>query len=113
MAAREHQSQAIVLLWRFSVPSLLERSQLFTVARITPHLIERAIACYRHQPGTGARWNTLDRPAFERGEQRILNKLLGDFKVAQDAHERSYQLARLFAENRAERSMRLIARRFL
>jgi len=92
---------------------MLDRDQLFTVACITPKLIESAVARYRHQPRAGTLWNTLDRPAFERSKQRILNNLLGDFKVAQDAHERSYQLARLFAENHAERSMCLVACRFL
>src|SRR5260370_28713473 len=88
---------------------MLKRDQLFVVARLTPQLIERAVACRRHQPRAGPLWSALDRPAFERHEQGILNHLFGDFKVAQDAHERSYQLARLLAEHRAERRMCLVA----
>src|SRR5579859_238486 len=92
---------------------LLERGQFFAEARITPQLIEGAVARYRHQPRARTLRDTFDGPAFERDQQRILHKLLGDLKVAQDAHERSYQLARLLAENSAECGMRIIARCFL
>src|SRR5215469_14815017 len=74
VAAHKHQWQSIVLLRRLSRCWLLERGELFTVASITPHLVERAVARYRHQPRSGTLWNTIDGPAFERDEQRILHK---------------------------------------
>src|SRR5215467_12927726 len=107
MAAGEHEPQPVVRLlddW------VLKLGQLVVVECIAPELVDGPAACHGHQPRARTLWNPLDWPALKRDEEGILDDLLCDLKVAQDADKRSHQPARFFAENGIERRMRLAVR---
>jgi hypothetical protein len=52
----------------------------------------------RRDPGTGIRWDPSIRPYLERRDERVLDRLLGEIEVAEDANERRDRPALLLPE---------------
>ena len=112
VAAREDQSESVVRdRHRFLRVTRFDRGQLrldhrlpSQPLRLLPEAptaaepIDRAIARRRRDPGGRVVRDAPFRPALERGDERLLDDLLGEVEVAEDADERRDRPPLLFAE---------------
>jgi hypothetical protein len=114
MAAREDQPQSIVgdghLVLRQVVPRVggrqvrldrrLAAEQLGLVAQssVATESIERPVARRRGDPRRGMVRDPAHGPRIERGDERVLDRLLGEIEVAEDADERRDRPTLLLAE---------------
>ena len=81
------------------------------IARVVPGLEARAAADAvdgleapgRHQPGARVGRDAARRPLLERGAKAVVQRLLGQVEVAQQAHQRGEDAARLVAVDRVHR----------
>jgi hypothetical protein len=101
MAAREDQAKAIVLdRHLLLLVSRLHRRELFLddlappedlglldEPPCTPEPIDRPIPCRCRDPRPGVWWNTIPRPSLKRGDERVLDRFLGEIEVPERADE--------------------------
>jgi hypothetical protein len=101
MAAQEQQRQAIVSN-RFLPRSrgrLTGQLVLATLPKLLgAELVDHAAVADPDQPATGMVWNAVVGPLLRGGEQRFLDRVLGDVEVAESAHQRAEHLRRLGAQ---------------
>ena len=69
-------------------------------ARAAPDGIDRLEAPRRHQPGARIGRDSVARPLLERSAECLVQRLLGEVEVAQKAHQRREDAARLRAIDR-------------
>jgi hypothetical protein len=114
MAAREDEAKPVVRDARLVIHQAVSRlrgrefcldrdlatEQLGLVAQasVPAQPIECAIASGRRDPCRGVPWDAADRPRVERTDEGILNSLLGEVEIAQDADERRDGPALLLAK---------------
>ena len=110
MAAGEEEPQAVVGAHR---PSRRDRfihlaglrrqlAHALAVARVAPEPVDGLAPSGGHQPGARIARDALGRPVLERRDRRLLDELLREVPVAQDAHERRRQPPALLAQDRVE-----------
>src|SRR5689334_6221725 len=104
MAAGEHQSQSII---RLTWDRLLKMLQLDTVARVPAELVEGAAPGYSQQPGAWPIGDSIDRPALQRYQQRILDDFFSHIEVPQDTYQCSCEPSCLFSKDSGKGGMRL------
>ena len=106
MAACEHEAQPVVfdalfVPWRGRVVrygiDLLRHVLHRDEARTPAYAIDRLEATGRHQPRPRVRRHALARPLLERGTEGLVQRLLGNVEVAQEADQRSKDAAGLVA----------------
>jgi hypothetical protein len=104
MAAREEQPQPVVgerrVHWvvRDSGHQPLQLAQLVLVAALASEAVDGAVARRAHDPGAGVVRRPVPRPALERGHEGLLNHLLGEVEVAEDADQGRDRPPRLLPE---------------
>jgi hypothetical protein len=105
MAAREDEAEPLVGN-RFVVHRLRldgdEQLRLSPQRRIAAHAVDRAVACDRHEPSRRIRRNAVARPPLERDSGRILEDVLGEVEVAENADQGGEDAAVLLAEELLE-----------
>lgn len=104
MAAGEHQPQSII---RLPWDRLLKMLQLDTIACVPAELVEGAAPGHSQQPGPWPIGDSIDRPALQRYQQRILDDFLSDIKVPKNANQCSGEPSRLLSEDSGKGGMRL------
>src|SRR5689334_216691 len=77
--------------------------------RLATQAINRAIASRRDNPAHGARRHSARRPALDRRQECVLNRLLGGVDVAEEPNEHGYRSAVLLAEDALDVRQRLVA----
>ena len=110
MARREDQPQALVRdraheLWLLVVLVAAERAQL-GLERTAPagpaalgaDAVERAVAGGGDDPGRRVVGQSVDGPALERDQERVLHRLLGAVEVAEDVGQDGDRPSRLAPE---------------
>jgi hypothetical protein len=104
VAAGEEQPQAVV--WERGVHRVvggaggkpLQLAQLVLVAALAAQAVDGAIARRAHDPGAGAAGQAVARPALQCDHERVLDRLLGEVEVAEDADQGRDGPPRLGAE---------------
>ena len=100
MAAREDQAQPVVRFGRFSRHRrTLQECDFLRVALVAAQQVDGAAPRRRHQPRAGVVRDSLGRPILQRRDQAVLDDLLRDVEVADEAHHRAGELRGLFAEH--------------
>jgi hypothetical protein len=65
---------------------------------IAPDAVDRPIACRGREPCPGIGWRAVARPPLGRDGERLLNGLLGEVEVAEEADQGGEDPAPLIAE---------------
>jgi hypothetical protein len=113
MAAGEDEAQPVIGGERAAggdrslhlVGLLSKLGQALPEPRVAPQPVDRPSPRGRHQPRTGVARQPVGGPVLERCHRRLLDQLLGEVPVAQDAHQRRDQSRALFTENSLERGI--------
>src|SRR5581483_7315108 len=106
VTAREHEAQALVgdggVVHRLG---LLEREQLRLPSQraVAADAVDRAVSRSRHEPAGGVRRRPVPRPPLERDRDRVLEGVLGEVEVAEDADQGGEDASVLLAEELLER----------
>ena len=95
MGRREHQPQPIIRqLPHAHIDRLLgrrlgrlEQSPLLREDALAPQPVDRLVPSHADDPGRGIVRHTMVRPALERDDERLLDRLLGEIEVAEDADQ--------------------------
>ena len=96
---RAHELGRFVLVAAAERPQLgLERDTARGPAPLGPDPVQRTIARGGDDPGRRVVGQPVRGPALERGQERVLHRLLGAVEVAEDACEDGDRLARLAPE---------------
>src|SRR5690348_3094033 len=110
MATREDQAQSLVAHIVFLLVLrglLLEQFQgdamTFVAARFAPQVVECPVASGGDDPSCGRRRHSIVRPPRERGDERVLDRFLGETDVAEKAHEDRNRTTMLAPEDRFDR----------
>jgi hypothetical protein len=106
MAAGEEQEKAVIRLERRLL--LVERGQLGMVPPVSIDPVESKSPGDGRKPRARPLRNPLRRPALERDQQGILDRLLDQREVADPAHQRRGEPARLLPEHRRQSGPRLV-----
>ena len=104
MAAGEDQAQPVV---RLLSHGQLQLHELVAIASIPPQLVQRPVARHGQQPRPRIVRDARKRPAFERDQQCVLDDLLGEVEVAQDADQRGGEPSGLVSKGRGQDGVRL------
>jgi hypothetical protein len=72
-------------------------------AALAPQAVDRPVARGRRDPRGGIGRDAVARPALERDEERVLDRLLGAVEVAERAREDGDRLPRLAPEQAVDR----------
>src|SRR5262245_6129807 len=108
MAAGEDQPQHVVvehgvrfLAWREGVELELMDQLLLLAAKgdIAADAVDRLVAPDIDQPGARVLRQLAGRPAFQRHRKGILQHILGEIEIADEADQRGHRPARLVAED--------------
>ena len=103
MATGEDQAQALVgnRLGLLELGGIKSREQLRLAPErlLAPDPVDRAVARGRQEPGAGVRRGALARPAVESRREGLLNRVLGQVDVAEDAGEDREGAPPLLPEN--------------
>ena len=109
MAAREDETQSLVgdraHLFLLVGPKLLESGEQLGLAGerpFAPDPIDRAVARRRDDPRAWIARGAVPRPTFERGRERVLNRVLRELEVTEDADEDRNGTSPLLAEDRVD-----------
>ena len=97
VAAGEHQPQAVVGHLSLLLREGLELAELRRQHARPPQPVDRLVPRGGGDPRTRIARDALDRPALERDEPRILDRLLGEVEVAEDADQGGDRSSRLLA----------------
>ncbi len=119
MAAGEDEAQPVVRGERAAggdrslhlVSLLSELRQAVAEPCVASQPVDRPTARRGHQPGAGVAWQAVRGPVLERRDGRLLDQLLGQVPVAQDAHQRRDQASPLLAEDPLQRCVDRVALR--
>ena len=117
MAAREDESQAIVLDG-LALPRRHGIDERIDVLAGTPRVGPRAppdrvdgLETSRgHEPRSGIGRHAVARPLLERGPERVVQRLLGAIEVAEQADQRGQDAARLGAVDRVHELAYVLSR---
>jgi hypothetical protein len=118
VAAREDQSEPVVDERHLLVPSSdldvvddagleRERCGLLLQRPLSPKPIDRPVARGGRDPGAGVGGDTAARPRLERPDERLLDGLLGEVEVTQDADERRDRPSRFLTEQAVDKCVGL------
>ncbi len=105
MAAGEDQPQPVVGdVVVFGVAELLGSVRLIRdFAAAFAQAIDRFESPGRNEPGARIRRGAVDRPALDRGRERVLERLLGEIEIAEEADQSGENAAGLGAVDRLDR----------
>jgi hypothetical protein len=105
VAAGEEQPQPVVrqravgqVVVGLSRHQQLELLQLLLVAALPAQAVDRAVAGGAHDPGAGVVRQPVARPALERHHEGLLDRLLGEVEVGEDADQGRHRPSRLAPE---------------
>jgi hypothetical protein len=113
MAAGEEQPQPVVRQRRldggfgWTGHQSLELAELLLVAALAAKTVDRAVARRAHDPGAGVVREAVARPALERRHKRLLDRVLGEVEVAEDADQGGDRTSRLAPERALDFSVAL------
>lgn len=104
MAAREHQSESVVLddpgrLVRGVFADQLCRPVLGVALLLAADAVDPLVASRRREPATRVRGHALGRPLLQRDHEGLAGRLLGDVDVTESAYQRGHDPAVLLAED--------------
>jgi hypothetical protein len=91
MAAREDQLEPFVrddsLLVVRELLGSRKKLGLLRECSLAPYAVDRAVPCGRDDPRAGVRRCPVDRPSFCGADERILDRVLREIEIAEDAAE--------------------------
>src|SRR5262249_46224120 len=102
VTASEDESQPLVgndVLLVVRVYRLLEQLHLARERALTAHAVDRRVASGRDDPAGRVPRLALDRPALERTRVGVLQRVLGELEVAEDANQRCEDSSVLLAKD--------------
>ena len=105
VAAREHEAQALVGDRRVVHRLGVDRDEQLGLARECPVAtdpVDGAVLRHRHEPARRVGGHTVARPALDRGRDRVLESVLGEVEVAEDADQGCEDASVLLAEELLE-----------
>jgi hypothetical protein len=106
MAAREDQAQPVVgdpvvvrflRLGRRHLEPLRQHAERRVEAGAATQAVDRLEPARRDQPGARLVRHAVARPAFQRGRERVVHRLLGEVEVAEQADQGGEDAARVGA----------------
>src|SRR4051812_26462557 len=109
MAAGEDHAEALVrdrvhvlLLVRRQLGEPGQQLRLARERLFAADAVDRAVARRGEDPGTGIRRCPVTGPARDRGRERLLQRVLGDVEIAEDARQDRERPSPLLAEDRLD-----------
>jgi hypothetical protein len=107
VAAGEEQRESVIGLHRSArLDAGVERGRLagelrdaLAIPSLPAEPVDGLAAGRGHQPGARVARDAVDGPVLERAHRRVLDELLGQVPIAEDAHQRAGQPAALVAQD--------------